>query len=299
MTSERDSELGAAHSDAHSGDDDLVQDSQSVSNSVVAGIAPVQQGVLIINADDWGRDVATTNRIAECVRAGTVSSASAMVLMEDSERASEIARERHIDVGLHLNFTSPFSAGSIPGKVKEHHERVSRFLLQSRMAQVIYHPGLANSFEYVVSAQTDEFLRLYGQVPRRVDGHHHMHLCANVLFARLLPAGTIARRNFSFTQGEKGGINRLYRGMIDRILGMRHQLTDYFFSLPPLEPVERLKRIFALSQQYRVEMETHPINPAEYEFLMKDRIHFLSGESRISQGFQLGDRADLSRTANA
>src|SRR4029077_20103780 len=63
-------------------------------------------GVLIINADDWGRSQETTDRIAECVAHGAVSSVSAMVFMEDSERSAVIARERGIDAGLHLNFTT-------------------------------------------------------------------------------------------------------------------------------------------------------------------------------------------------
>ena len=34
---------------------------------------------------------------------------SAMVFMEDSERAASIARADAIDAGLHLNFTTAFS----------------------------------------------------------------------------------------------------------------------------------------------------------------------------------------------
>ena len=44
------------------------------------------RGVLIINADDWGRDRRTTQSIHDCVVRKTISSASAMVFMEDSER---------------------------------------------------------------------------------------------------------------------------------------------------------------------------------------------------------------------
>ncbi|MGA3033268.1 MAG: hypothetical protein ABSD70_08290 [Terracidiphilus sp.] len=41
-------------------------------------------GALIVNADDWGRDVATTDSILHCVKRATVSSASGMVFMQDS-----------------------------------------------------------------------------------------------------------------------------------------------------------------------------------------------------------------------
>lgn len=244
-------------------------------------------GVLIINADDWGRDAETTDRILECVLHGSVSSASAMVFMEDSERAAALARERGVDIGLHLNFTTPFSNAATSREFAAHHARVSRFLLRSRLSQVIYHPGLRGSFEYVVNAQLEEFRRLYGEAPRRVDGHHHMHLCANVLFAGLLPQGTIARRNFSFRPGEKSGVNRWYRGGIDRMLAKRHSLTDFFFSLPPMEPAERLDSIFALATRSVVEVETHPINPDEYRFLMGDGIQQQTKNASIASRFSL------------
>ena len=260
-------------------------DSAAMSEFVGSNGESSRTGVLIVNADDWGRDVETTDRIIECVLRGAVSSASAMVFMEDSERAAALARERGVDVGLHLNFTSPFSAPLAPGRLAEHGERVSRFLLRNRLAQVMYHPGLASSFEYVVAAQLEEFRRIYGAEPRRVDGHHHMHLCANVLFAGLLPAGTIARRNFSFQPGKKSGVNRFYRGVIDRLLARRHRLTDYFFSLPPLQPAERLDRVFAVARRSVVEVETHPINPEEYRFLAGGEIFQRIGNLSIESGF--------------
>jgi len=134
---------------------------------------------------------------------------------------------------------------------------------------VMYHPGLAKSFEYVVAAQIGEYQRLYGETPGRIDGHHHMHLCENVLVAKLLPPGTIVRRNFTFAPGEKGFANRLYRSFVDRRIAARHTVTDYFFSLIPLEPVTRLERICALAAQSVVEIETHPVKAAEFEFLIR------------------------------
>jgi YdjC-like protein len=247
-------------------------------------------GVLIVNADDWGRDVETTDRIAECVIRGAVSSASGMVFMLDSERAATLAREQGVDVALHLNFTTPFSAAVVPRRLAEHQERVFHFLSRNRLSQVLYHPGLASSFEYVVVAQIEEFLRLYGVEPDRVDGHHHMHLCANVLFGKLLPAGTIARRNFSFQPGEKSGVNRLYRAVTDRVLARRHRITDFFFSLQPLEPAERLERIFAVARQSVVEVETHPVNPEEYQFLAGGEVFRRIVDLSIAARFTVPDR---------
>jgi len=224
-------------------------------------------GRLIVNADDWGRDQSTTDRILECTARKSVSSVSAMVFMADSQRAATIARASGIDAGLHLNFTTTFSATDCPPSLIERQRNLGTYLSRHKASKAIFHPGLARSFEYVVAAQVEEFQRLYGVSPERVDGHHHMHLCANVLLGGLLPTGTIARRNFSFQAGEKSWGNRFYRSLLDRILARRHRLTDFFFSLPPLEPAERLQRIFSLAQTHVVELETHPVNPAEYEFL--------------------------------
>lgn len=229
-------------------------------------------GVLIINADDWGRDQVTTQRTLDCVRRQTVSSVSAMVFMDDSERAAAIARESKVDAGLHLNFTTPFSAPDCPSGLKERQREIASYLLRNKAAKTIFHPGLARSFEYVLSAQAEEFQRIYGASAERVDGHHHMHLCANVLFGGLLPAGTAARRNFSFRPGEKSLANRWYRRVIDWRLAKHHRVTDFFFSLPPLEPAERLQHIFSLACESIVELETHPVNPEEYRFLMGDEI---------------------------
>jgi predicted glycoside hydrolase/deacetylase ChbG (UPF0249 family) len=190
-----------------------------------------------------------------------------MVFMKDSERAATIALEHGIDAGLHLNFTAPFSAAGIATRLAMHQERLSQYLLRNRLAQVMYHPELTPSFEYVVTAQREEFTRLYGRDPVRLDGHHHMHLCANVVLGELLPLGTLVRRHFSFQQGEKSFANRLYRQLVNRILARRHCLTDFFFSLAPLEPPDRLKRIVGLGQSFIVEVETHPANQAEYRYL--------------------------------
>ncbi|MDT8071010.1 MAG: ChbG/HpnK family deacetylase [Terriglobia bacterium] len=245
----------------------------------------LRSGKLIIDADDWGRDQETTTRILSCVAQGSVSSVSAMVFMQDSERAAAIAREREIDAGLHLNFTTAFSAANCSAQLVQHQQRIARCLWRYRLAQALFHPTLMRSFEYAVSAQLEEFCRLYGRMPNRLDGHHHMHLCANVLAGRLLPPLTVVRRNFSFEAGEKCFANRLYRRVVDRILTRRHRLTDFFFSLAPLSPRRRLQRIFCLAQQFVVEVETHPANPVEYQFLSSREICSLAEDVRIARGF--------------
>ena len=246
-----------------------------------------RRGALIINADDWGRDRNTTDRILDCVLCATVSSVSGMVFMEDSERAAATARQHNVSTGLHLNFTTPFSGTGVSPKLAEHQRRLTQHLRRNRFAPVLYRPALGVSFEYVVKAQLDEFRRLYGAGPERIDGHHHMHLCANVVFGNLLPKGTIVRRNFSFRAGEKGLANRLYRDLIDRVIRRRHDTTDYMFALPPLSPSHRLQRIFALAEQFAVELETHPVDPAEYRYLIEGEVLRQAGGVPITPNYAL------------
>src|SRR6267143_2336347 len=248
-------------------------------------------GALIINADDWGRDRDTTDRILECSLRGTVSSTSAMVFMEDSERAAAVGRERGIDGGLHLNLTTPFSGRGIPTRLIEHQQRLSEYLRRHRLAQVVFHPGLTGSFEYVVAAQLEEFRQLYGVWPERIDGHHHMHLCANVVLQNLLPSGTVVRRNFTFQPGEKGLCNRMYRRLVDGLLHRRHRLPDFLFVLLPLDPPDRLQRVFSLARQSVVEVETHPVNPEEYRFLTGGEIFQRAGDIPIATCFAMPHRA--------
>jgi hypothetical protein len=238
-------------------------------------------GALIINADDWGKDRRTTDRALECFQFGAVSAVSAMVFMEDSERAASVAREYGIDSGLHLNLTTSFTGSGCSFRLRECQQKISRYLLRHRLAQTMFHPGLTNEFEYVVKVQLDEFDRLYGTPLIRLDGHHHMHLCANVILQRLLPLDSIVRRNFSFVNGEKSFLNRGYRWCIDRMLKRRHRLADYFFSLPPLQPETRLRKIAMLAQDWVVEIETHPVNQNEHQFLTK------GGVARLAEGVRI------------
>jgi predicted glycoside hydrolase/deacetylase ChbG (UPF0249 family) len=193
-----------------------------------------------------------------------------MVFMEDSERAADLANGAGIDCGLHLNLTTPFSQANRPRPLVDHQTRIASFLWSHRLAQVVPNPLLRSSFEYVVRTQVDEFRRLFGSDPRRIDGHHHMHLCMNVLLQRLLPAGAVVRRNFSFLPGEKSWYNRAYRAGIDGLLARRHRMTDYFFALPPLE-TGRLQRIVDTAKSFIVELETHPVQHDEFVFLMAAR----------------------------
>ena len=222
--------------------------------------------MMIINADDFGRSVAETDTAAALVQRGRVTSLSAMVFMDDSERAADIAQDLDADVGLHLNFCERWMSRNVPSSLRHHHDSLVRFFDRGRYAVLFYDPRLRRSFDAVYQAEVDEFRRLYGRPPSHIDGHRHLHLCANMLIDRVIPAGTRVRRNFTFTHGEKGVFNRAYRRVVDTLLGRRYTLTDYFFSLQQsLSGRGRpLREVAELAKTASVEVMTHPRNPNEF-----------------------------------
>jgi predicted glycoside hydrolase/deacetylase ChbG (UPF0249 family) len=227
--------------------------------------------MLIVNADDWGRSVAETDAALRCFRERRITSVSAMVFMQDSERAAKLAKHYEVDdVGLHLNFSEEFTDRSSPETLKEYHGRIIRFLRRNKYAQLLYNPFLRKAFAYCYQAQAEEFVRLFGKQPSHIDGHHHMHLCANVLLSNLIPAGTRLRRNFSFWPGEKSMLNRAYRMLVDRWLARRYRLVDYFFDLTQCIEGKKLDRVAALAKSSHMELMTHPVVSGEEEYLMSD-----------------------------
>lgn len=214
--------------------------------------------MLIVNADDFGRNQLATDRILYTFAKSRITSSSAMMFMVDSERAAKIAIADDLPVGLHINLTETFSSPSAPPKLIQAQNRVSSFLKRSKYALLIYQPFLRRCFETLIAGQIAEFLRLYDRQPSHFDGHQHMHLASNVLLARLLPQGTNVRRSFSFRSGEKGAFNRLYRKIVDGALVKRHRTTDSFFSLSHYMDTSRLATIVALAYRENVELMTHP-----------------------------------------
>jgi predicted glycoside hydrolase/deacetylase ChbG (UPF0249 family) len=231
--------------------------------------------MLIINADDFGRSRDETDAALRCYQKGRITSVSAIVFMEDSERAAELAKENELDVGLHLNFSEPFTGQNYPAKLGEYHGRTIRYLVGNRYAQLVYNPFLQKEFAWSYKAQAEEFARLFKRPPSHIDGHHHMHLCANVLLSNVIPAGMKMRRNFSFWPGEKSLLNRTYRSFVDRWLDRRYRLADYFFDLTQCVRENKLDRVAALAKASSVELMTHPIVNAESEYLMSDEFQVM------------------------
>lgn len=224
--------------------------------------------MLIVSADDWGRNTAATDTTLACFEHGRIHSTGAMVFMADSKRGATLARACGVDTGLHVNFSEEFSAPDVPADIRRAHDRIRSFLRRNKYALLVYNPLLKADFALVFKAQLEEFRKLFGRDPSHIDGHQHMHLCTNMLLQNLLPEGAIVRRSFSFRPGQKSVVNRAYRSLVDRRLARRHRLTDYFFAISLNLSIEKLQPIFDLAQEKTVELMVHPEVKREYDFLM-------------------------------
>jgi len=227
--------------------------------------------MLIITADDLGKNTATTDNSILCFKNGRITSVSAMVFMKDSERAAELASEFGVESGLHLNFSQPFDGAIRSERLLTSQLRLVAFLEKSRFAPVFYNPFLKKDFEYVYMAQYDEYVRLYGMAPTYINGHRHKHLCANVLIDGLIPRGSRIRRTFTFSWGEKNIFNLMYRRLIEQIIASKYVCTDSFFSLLPLDKEDYWQRIVNLSKESVVELMVHPERKEDLDCLMSDK----------------------------
>lgn len=141
--------------------------------------------MLIVNADDLGASVSATDPVIAAFDAGLITSASAMVWMDDSERAAELAREHRLPVGLHLNLTHPLGAGA-PSGARELLTQLSQLLARRRWPTSGRDPRIREA----ITAQLEAFRALYGE-PTHFDGHHHVHVHPMVLAC--LPRGVPIR----------------------------------------------------------------------------------------------------------
>jgi chitin disaccharide deacetylase len=250
--------------------------------------------MLIINADDYGRNRVASDKALFCYKSGRITSASGMMFMRDSERSAELALSAELDVGLHLNCTLAFD-GRVPSpRLIEYQRNVAKFLLRNNYFKLLYNPGLRNQIKYVYESQYDEYARLYRGIPSHIDGHHHMHLCSNVIIDGIIPKGFRVRTSLSFGAGEKSLLNRLYRKFLGVCLSRRYICTDFLFSISPFRP-EKLLQAVNLAAKSNVEMMVHPEKKDEFEYLMNEE--YLQIISRVQRGSfkELNRRPQLNR----
>ncbi|MFZ2114026.1 MAG: ChbG/HpnK family deacetylase [Solirubrobacteraceae bacterium] len=230
-----------------------------------------ETGLLIVNADDFGGNPLATDRIAECFRAGTITSTSAMMHMNDSKRAASIAKSRELPVGLHLNLTQPFDDPRTPRAVRERQAGAARRFAGSRVQRLSYNPFLSSLVRACIADQLECFRALYDREPTHIDGHNHVHLSPTVLLA--LPAATCTRTAES-PAGATSSPGALLRRARGAFISRRYTTTDRFVAIDRLgssPSTQEIDQLLALADRSSLEIMTHPDRERDHRLLMSER----------------------------
>jgi predicted glycoside hydrolase/deacetylase ChbG (UPF0249 family) len=243
--------------------------------------------VLIITADDLGRDRPATDTAMNCFRKSRITSASFMVFMADSERAARLAIDEGLETGLHLNFITPYDAPSIPDALKTNLAAAAAFYRHGPWTQGIYHPFLGRAVASIFRSQLEEYRRLFRREPAFFNGHQHLHLSPNMIAAGLLPRDAAVRRSETFLRGKKKWITGAYRRLADVWLLRSHVSTDAFYNLIPVDDRARVAQIVEVARTSRVELMVHPWMPDNYAFLMGAEFETLTAPVRLGRFAEL------------
>lgn len=126
---------------------------------------------LILCADDFAVNAAVSQGIAALARAGRISATSALVLSPrwaaDAALLGEV--RGRIDLGLHLDWTSPFARAAGHG--------VSLLSAMRRAALGGFCPLSARR---VIDRQLDAFEAVWKAPPDHIDGHQHVQQFAGI-----------------------------------------------------------------------------------------------------------------------
>ena len=129
---------------------------------------------LIINADDLGINAPRSHAIFAAFEHGVVTSATLIVNGSDASQAAKHAREKHMPVGLHLNFTEgiPISdPSSVETLLKPNGEFHDRTAIRRAFTENAIDPL---HVERETRAQLEWFLDHHGP-PTHLDSHHAVH----------------------------------------------------------------------------------------------------------------------------
>lgn len=219
---------------------------------------PADTPLLIVNADDFGHDRDATDLTIQCFSAGLLSSATAMTYMEDSERAAELALANGLPLGLHLNFTEPFTGASAPAAVRERQAAACAIFAGANLRRQswLYDPRIQGQVEDAIRDQLERFRALLGREPTHVDGHNHVQVCPNVVRARALAGFKL--RNALWSWPSTHSAMGLARALRRELTARRHLTTRYFLDIAELHRTGTIEERLGLARETSVEVMAHP-----------------------------------------
>lgn len=218
--------------------------------------------MLIVNADDFGASSSATEASATAFAAGVITSCSAMVWMRDSDRASRLAQELGLPVGLHLNLTVPFDGADVPSAAQERQSRLTETFDRASWFTTGSKRPTRRLLEDAVRDQVEQFSASFG-VPTHLDGHHHIHVRDEVL--EVLPPGIVIRMIVRDP------------ARVDEPASMRERRLHERFTAPSLTlAFERLHpalegvglQVLERARSECIEVMTHPLQEGQLDALL-------------------------------
>jgi predicted glycoside hydrolase/deacetylase ChbG (UPF0249 family) len=241
-----------------------------------------------VNADDLGWNRGATDLTIASFGAGQVTSATALVHMEDSERAAALALENGLPTGLHLNLSDPFTGTEVPAAERERHAALCRHFAAGRPMHLrswVYDPRIQGEVEWAIEAQLDRHRELYGAAPTHVDGHNHVQNCPNVALAKALRG--FKRRGPIYAWPATPTAMGRVRAARQRLIARRVLTTRYLFDIARIKETEPMAAAVGESRLTSVEVMAHPGFGHEHDVLD-------SAAWRASiEGLPTGSYADL------
>ena len=121
---------------------------------------------LILNADDFAFNAAVSRGIIHLAQHGRLTATSAMTLSPRwaADAAALTECRGQIDVGLHLDWTSPFAVDAGHGRG-----------LKRAMLSAITGGFNKTAAQEVIERQLDAFEQVWQAPPSHIDGHQHVH----------------------------------------------------------------------------------------------------------------------------
>jgi chitin disaccharide deacetylase len=121
---------------------------------------------LILNADDFAFNAAASRGIVALAQKGRLTATSAMTLSPrwatDAPALAELRGQ--IDVGLHLDWTSPFAVDAGHGRG-----------LKRAMLSAVLGGFNKTAARVAIEKQLDVFEQVWKAPPSHIDGHQHVH----------------------------------------------------------------------------------------------------------------------------
>ncbi len=134
---------------------------------------PLVETPVVLCADDYAAHASVSQGILDLARRGRLSATSVMVLSERWPQDASPLRELsdRIDVGLHLDFTSPMAVAAGHGR------GLGALMLRSCFPLT---PALQDQWRRAMEIQCDAFEAQWKAPPDHVDGHQHVQQFAGM-----------------------------------------------------------------------------------------------------------------------